>query len=86
MIIPTGPESCRFFADMYVRPDLDSGFVDEWVELYTRTIAEDVAVVRIQQPGLRSGMVPHGRLMPSRESAIAYFHRMVWNAMSEALA
>jgi phenylpropionate dioxygenase-like ring-hydroxylating dioxygenase large terminal subunit len=85
MIVPTGPESCRFTAEMYVRPDLDDAFMQEWSEMYDRTLREDAEVVRLQQPGLRSRMVPNGRLMPSRESAIAHFHRMVWEAFSEAL-
>jgi len=38
-----------------------------------------------QQPGLRSNMIPHGRLMPSRESAISAFHRQVWTAMAGVL-
>jgi hypothetical protein len=30
-------------------------------------------------------MVPYGRLMPSRESAISHFHRLVWEAFRDAL-
>jgi len=30
-------------------------------------------------------MVPYGRLMPASESAIARFHRMVWESFSETL-
>jgi hypothetical protein len=30
-------------------------------------------------------MVPHGRLMPGSESAIARFHRMVWENFAEIL-
>ena len=41
-------------------------FVDEWIEMYNRTIAEDAQAVLVQQPGLRSRMVPHGRLMPAQ--------------------
>jgi phenylpropionate dioxygenase-like ring-hydroxylating dioxygenase large terminal subunit len=85
MIIPTGPESCRFVADMYVHPDVAGEAVEQWVEMYNLTLLEDAEAVRIQQPGLRSRMVPHGRLMPSRESAICAFHRMVWDAVREGL-
>jgi phenylpropionate dioxygenase-like ring-hydroxylating dioxygenase large terminal subunit len=84
-IVPTGPESCTFHADMYVHPDCDEKFLDEWMEMYNRTIAEDCGAVLAQQPGLRSRMVPYGRLMPSRESAISHFHRLVWQAFSDAL-
>ena len=41
--------------------------------------------MRLQQPGLRSKMVPEGRLMPASESAIARFHRMVWESFKESL-
>jgi phenylpropionate dioxygenase-like ring-hydroxylating dioxygenase large terminal subunit len=84
MIVPTGPESCRFSADVYVNPACDQAFLDQWMEMYNRTVAEDTDAVAVQQPGLRSRMVPHGRLMPGSESSIAHFHRLVWEALSPA--
>jgi choline monooxygenase len=85
MIIPTGPDSCRFISDMYVHPDCDPETVEQWAEMWNRTLEEDSEAVGLQQPGLRSQMVPHGRLMPASESAIARFHRMVWEEVAEAL-
>lgn len=85
MIIPTGPESCRFISDMYVHPDCDEETISHWTEMWNQTLEEDTEAVGLQQPGLRSQMVPHGRLMPASESAIARFHRMVWEAFAEAL-
>ncbi|HLH67379.1 MAG TPA: aromatic ring-hydroxylating dioxygenase subunit alpha [Solirubrobacteraceae bacterium] len=84
-ILPTGPESCQFVADMYARPDLDPELTREWMGMWNRTLKEDAEAVLLQQPGLRSQMVAHGRLMPASESAIARFHRMVWEAFSEIL-
>jgi phenylpropionate dioxygenase-like ring-hydroxylating dioxygenase large terminal subunit len=86
VIIPTGPETCRFMADMFVHPEVSSEQAEEWVEMWNQTIIEDTEAVLLQQPGLRSQMVPHGRLMPASESAIARFHRMVWESFAEALA
>jgi phenylpropionate dioxygenase-like ring-hydroxylating dioxygenase large terminal subunit len=86
MIIPTGPESCRFVSDMFVHPDCDEETVAHWTEMWNQTLLEDTEAVGLQQPGLRSQMVSHGRLMPASESAIARFHRMVWEAFAEALA
>jgi phenylpropionate dioxygenase-like ring-hydroxylating dioxygenase large terminal subunit len=86
MIVPTGPETCRFSADFFVNPECDDAFVSEWIEMYNRTLSEDAQAVLLQQPGLRSRMVPHGRLMPASESSISHFHRLVWQAMSDALA
>ena len=85
-IQPTGPESCQFIADMYVDPALAPKKAEEWVEMWNQTLSEDTEAVLLQQPGLRSQMVPHGRLMPASESAIARFHRMVWESFSDALA
>jgi len=85
VIIPTGPETCTFIADMYAEPSLSPEQAESWVEMWNKTIGEDTEAVLLQQPGLRSQMVPHGRLMPASESAIARFHRMVWEAFSEAL-
>ena len=85
MIIPTGPESCRFISDMFVHPDADESVVGQWTEMWNQTLEEDTEAVGLQQPGLRSQMVPHGRLMPASESAIARFHRMVWEEVATAL-
>jgi phenylpropionate dioxygenase-like ring-hydroxylating dioxygenase large terminal subunit len=85
IIVPTGPESCHFVAEMYVHPDLGEQAMEDWVEMYNRTLSEDADAVRVQQPGLRSRMVPNGRLMPGSESSISSFHRMVFDAFAEAL-
>jgi phenylpropionate dioxygenase-like ring-hydroxylating dioxygenase large terminal subunit len=85
MIIPTGPESCRFISDMFVHPDCDEATVGHWAEMWNQTLEEDTEAVGLQQPGLRSQMVPHGRLMPASESAISRFHQMVWEEVARAL-
>ena len=69
----------------YAREGLDSEFVAGWVEMYDKTLREDADAVRVQQPGLRSRLVPNGRLMPASESAISRFHRMVWESFKESL-
>jgi len=85
VIVPTGPVTCRFIADMYVNPELTPEQTRDWVQMYNETLLEDAEAVLLQQPGLSSQMVPYGRLMPASESAIARFHRMVWESFSEAL-
>jgi phenylpropionate dioxygenase-like ring-hydroxylating dioxygenase large terminal subunit len=85
IVLPTGPETCKFIADMYVRPELDEHQAADWLAMWNETLEEDTEAVLLQQPGLRSQMVPHGRLMPASESAIARFHRMVWENFSEIL-
>ncbi|HET6171682.1 MAG TPA: aromatic ring-hydroxylating dioxygenase subunit alpha [Gaiellales bacterium] len=85
VLTPTGPETCLFSGDFFAHPEADPKVIEDWIEMWNETFAEDVVAVAIQQPGLRSRMVPHGRLMPASESAISRFHRMVWEAMVEAL-
>lgn len=85
VIVPTGPETCQFIADMFVDPSLSDEQASEWVQMWNQTMQEDTDAVLLQQPGLRSQAVPYGRLMASSESAIARFHRMVWEAFAEAL-
>jgi phenylpropionate dioxygenase-like ring-hydroxylating dioxygenase large terminal subunit len=81
MIVPTGVETCDFVADVYVRPEADEKFVEEWMEMWNQTLLEDSEVVLVQQPGLRSNAIPYGRLLPRSESPIAHFHRLVAAAL-----
>jgi len=83
---PTGVESCYTDGDSWIEPGLDPKLVAEWDEMWRMTMLEDIDAVAIQQPNLRSGLVPHGRLMPSSESAIAHFHRLCFEALRDHLA
>lgn len=82
---PTGVESCFTDGDSWLQPGLDPAAVAEWDEMWRMTMREDIDAVAIQQPNLRSGLVPHGRLMPSSESAIAHFHRLCFEALRDRL-
>jgi choline monooxygenase len=75
--IPTGPESCEFVSDTYVSPELGETELEQWLAAWNRTLEEDLEVVAAQQRGLRSRAVPYGRVLPTSESAIAHFHRLV---------
>ena len=82
---PTGVESCFTSGDSWLQPGLDPVAVAEWDEMWRMTMQEDIDAVAIQQPNLRSGLVPHGRLMPSSESAIAHFHRLCFEALRDRI-
>jgi phenylpropionate dioxygenase-like ring-hydroxylating dioxygenase large terminal subunit len=84
MVIPTGPESCTFVADVFTHPDCDETFAQDWMEMYNQTLLEDKEVVLVQQPGLRSNMVPFGKLLPRSESPILHFHRLVRDGIAGA--
>jgi phenylpropionate dioxygenase-like ring-hydroxylating dioxygenase large terminal subunit len=85
VIVPTAPDRFTNIYEMYAAPGLSQNEIDEWMAMYGMTLQEDARAMEAQQPGLRSNMIPHGRLMPSRESAISAFHRQVWTAMAEVL-
>ncbi len=86
LVYPTGPESCVSTGESWLRPDAPAEGAAAFDEMWSMTAAEDVAAVAIQQPSMRCGLVPHGRLMPSSESAIAHFHRLCFEALRPHLA
>jgi hypothetical protein len=85
VIVPTAPDRFTNIYEMYAAPGLTQTEIDEWMRMYAMTLQEDAGAMQAQQPGLRSDMIPYGRLMHSRESAIAAFHRQVWTSMADVL-
>jgi phenylpropionate dioxygenase-like ring-hydroxylating dioxygenase large terminal subunit len=83
-VTPAGPESCELVSYVFVSPEADPNLLAEWMEMYTRTIEEDLEALRRQHEALRSGLMLHGRLMPDSEFAIKEFHRVLWAAFKEA--
>lgn len=86
VIVPTAPDRFTNIYEMYAAPGLSRADIDGWLGMYGRTLQEDAGAMEAQQPGLRSNMIPQGRLMPSRESAISAFHRQVWSTIADVLA
>ncbi len=84
-VYPTSPGTCQVEFDTWASPDAPPDLVEAWDAMYAETAAEDNEVVALQQGNLASRAVPFGRLMPNAESAIAHFHRMVWNELQTAL-
>jgi phenylpropionate dioxygenase-like ring-hydroxylating dioxygenase large terminal subunit len=82
--IPTSAESCDSYVDIWVRPGLDADFVEQWMEMHRKTLEEDVVAMVGQQPGLRAGLLPNGRLLTTSESAIHNFHLQLWSELKSA--
>ena len=74
VIVPTGPQTCRFIAGMYVHPELGQDQADEWVdEMWNQTLLEDTEAVLLRAAGLSSQMVPYGRrCRPARARSRAF--------------
>jgi phenylpropionate dioxygenase-like ring-hydroxylating dioxygenase large terminal subunit len=86
VFIPTGPETTRQITDIWSREELDEQLVADWADFHTKAFEEDIEVVGALQPAIRSGIVPYGRLLAESEVCVAYFHRMVLDAYSQALS
>ena len=77
-VVPTSPTTCDVVSDMYVDESMPADAMEEWVSVYyAKTIEEDVEAVERQQAGFASGAVPHGRLLPESENAIAFFESWI---------
>ena len=82
-VVPRGPERCHAFVDMYAPEGGDEEITQEWLKLWDDTLEEDKLATDRQQLGYRSGMVPHGRLMPGSEGALSAFMRRTWHALGQ---
>ncbi|RZK96462.1 MAG: 2Fe-2S iron-sulfur cluster binding domain-containing protein [Rhodococcus sp. (in: high G+C Gram-positive bacteria)] len=81
--VPLGSHSSRFVVDAFVKPGTDPAVLEQWLDIYDRTFAEDKTVVAAQQAGYDCGAVPQGRLMTNCESTIAMFQRRTWAALAD---
>ncbi len=76
-VVPDGPERTVRYLDYFFTPDLDPAWRAEFMELDAIVGAEDRGLVERVQVGLRSGVVPHGYVMPESERLIAHFQALV---------
>ena len=86
IVVPTAPDRFTNVYELYANPEASDEEIARTLAMYERTLAEDAEVMALQQPGLRSGRIPNGRIMPSRESSISAFHRLVWRGVQQALS
>ncbi|MFD6061225.1 SRPBCC family protein [Rhodococcus wratislaviensis] len=80
--VPLGADSSRFIVETFVKPGTDPAVLEQWLDIYDRTFAEDKSVVAAQQAGYDCGAVPQGRLMTNCESTIVMFQRRTWTALA----
>jgi hypothetical protein len=80
--IPDGPESMRGYSDQFFAPDVPAELRMQMMAFAAQVGAEDDALVRSVQRGLRSGMVPQGRLLLGSEALIHHFQGLVYEALA----
>jgi choline monooxygenase len=81
-ILPLGPERTHRFLDYFVAPDAPQEWIDEMLEFDAQVGAEDTVLVERVHAGMRSGLVPEGRLLPESERLVAHFQALVVESLA----
>lgn len=84
--VPDGPERTRFVSHMWLRDGVDPAFLEDWNAMWDRTLHEDAEAVRVQQLGLRSRVLDHGRLSGEADTMTLKLHELIWRGYRRALA
>jgi len=81
--IPDGPESTAGFSEQFFTPDVPAELRAEMIAFSRQVGDEDDSLVRSVQRGLRSGLVPQGRLLLGSEQLIHHFQGLVYETLSD---
>jgi carnitine monooxygenase subunit len=81
-ILPLGPEKTARFLDYFFAPDVDQAWIDELIAFDDQIGREDTALVEGVQRGVRSGVVPEGRLLSESEQLVAHFQALCAEALA----
>jgi len=79
---PAGPGRCAGSTEYFFYEEVSDETAEEMMEFANQVGREDASLVASVQIGLSSGMIPHGRLLPSSEHLIQHFQRLVHEALS----
>jgi phenylpropionate dioxygenase-like ring-hydroxylating dioxygenase large terminal subunit len=80
-ILPLGPERTARFLDYFFAPDADQAWIDELIAFDDQIGKEDRALVEGVQRGVRSGVLPEGRLLSESEQLVAHFQGLCAQAL-----
>jgi phenylpropionate dioxygenase-like ring-hydroxylating dioxygenase large terminal subunit len=81
-ILPLGPERTGRFLDYFFAPDVEQAWIDELLAFDNQIGREDTALVEAVQRGVRSGVLPDGRLLSESERLVAHFQRLCADALA----
>jgi phenylpropionate dioxygenase-like ring-hydroxylating dioxygenase large terminal subunit len=81
---PAGPGRCAGSTEYFFYEEVSEQTAQEMMEFADQVGREDASLVASVQVGLSSGMIPHGRLLPSSEHLIQHFQRLVHEALSQS--
>ena len=81
-ILPLAPERTARFLDYFFAPGVDQAWIDELLAFDDQIGREDTALVEGVQRGVRSGVLPEGRLLTESEQLVAHFQRLCSAALA----
>jgi phenylpropionate dioxygenase-like ring-hydroxylating dioxygenase large terminal subunit len=85
-IRPVRPDLTVMEVIWLVAPDADAALAEHFIDLWSRTLAEDQAILAAQHVALASGRLARGRLVQGREDAVAGAQKLVLAAYRKGLA
>lgn len=80
-IVPLSNTVCEVVSLSHLSHDADPDDLNRWMEMYKRTLDEDVAVIERQRDGLVSRALDHGYLLTPSESGVLHFHDLLRAAL-----
>jgi choline monooxygenase len=81
VFIPAGPTRTLVRYHYFFAPDADPAEVTESMRVSARLMAEDKAICEAVQRNLEAGVYRDGWLSPRHENGVAYFQRLVREAV-----
>ncbi len=81
-MLPAGPEKTARFLDYFFAPDVDAAWMEELIAFDGQVGAEDRGLVEGVQRGIRTGLLPDGRLLSESEQLVVHFQRLCAEALA----
>ena len=82
-MIPLTPGRTYRFLDYFFGADVDQAWIDELMAFDDQIGREDTALVEGVQRGVRSGVLPEGRLLTESEQLVSHFQGLCAEALTE---
>ena len=79
---PMGPERTKTYLDSYWGPGTPDDLIEEMDAFSTEVGQEDTDLVASVHLGLKSGMIPQGRLLLDAEHLLQHFQLLVYDALA----
>jgi phenylpropionate dioxygenase-like ring-hydroxylating dioxygenase large terminal subunit len=81
-MLPVAPERTARFLDYFFAPDVDEAWMEELIAFDGQVGAEDRGLVEDVQRGIRTGLLPEGRLLSESEQLVVHFQRLCAEALA----